>query len=172
MEDIKIPITKKQFAEVLYHWLSRALTKKEIKRNAVALDFKLIKDDDFRKIFEEYLVFDMWSIVYTCERLLENEEIRNECLDIFHNMVYNGHINSNEFTFKNWMISISSRYIEYNKAMKIKHPPNPLWAVVKEFNRNLFGRVRKDFFVQMDIIGCFKLFVSHIEKAILEYDIV
>ena len=172
MEDIKIPITKKQFAEVLYHWLSRALTKKEIKRNAVALDFKLIKDDDFRKIFEEYLVFDMWSIVYTCERLLENEEIRNECLDIFHNMVYKGYINSNEFTFKNWMISISLRYIEYNEAMKIKHPPNPLWWVAKEFNKNLFGKVRKDVFVQMVIIECFGLFVSHLEKAILEYDIV
>lgn len=45
-------------------------------------------------------------------------------------------------------------------------------GVAKEFNKNLFGKVRKDFFVQMDIIGCFTLFVSHLEKAILEYDIV
>jgi len=88
-------------------------------------------------------------------------------------MVYKGHINSNEFTFKNWMISISLRYIEYNKAMKIKHPSNPLWGgVAKEFNKNLFGEVRKDVFVQMDIIECFGLFVSHLEKTILEYDIV
>ena len=172
MEDIRIAITKKQFAEVLHHWLSRALTKKEIKKNAVALGFTLIKDDDFTKIFEEYLVFDMWTIVYTCERLLENEEIRNECLDIFHNMVYNSHINCNEFTFKNWMISIALRYTEYNKAMEIKHPSNPLWGVAKEFNKNLFGKVRKDISVQMDIIGCFTLFVSHLEKVILEYDIV
>ena len=100
MEDIKIPITKKQFAEVLYHWLSMCLTKKKIKGNALALNFKLINGEDFRKIFEEYLIFDMWTIVYTCERLLENEEMRNECLDLFHNMVYKGHINSNEFTFK------------------------------------------------------------------------
>ena len=114
MEDIRIPITKKQFAEVLHHWLSRALAKKEIKKNAVALDFTLTKDADFTKIFEEYLVFDMWTIVYTCERLLENEEIRNECLDIFHNMVYNSYINCNEVTFKNWITSISLRYIEYN----------------------------------------------------------
>lgn len=172
MEDIRIPITKKQFAEVLHHWLSTALIKKEIKKNAVALDFKLVKDDDFRKIFAEYLVFDMWSIVYTCERLLENEEIRNECLDIFHNMVYKGHINNNEFTFKNWITSISLRYVEYNKAMKIKHPSNPLWGVAKEFNKNLFGIVRKDVSVQMDIIGYFTLFTSHLEKVILEYDIV
>ncbi len=114
----------------------------------------------------------MWTIVYTCERLLENEEIRNECLDIFHNMVYNSRINCNEFTFKNWMISISLRYTEYNKAMEIKHPSNLLWGVAKEFNKNLFGKVRKDISVQMDIIGCFTLFVSHLEKVILEYDIV
>ena len=171
MEDIKIPITKKQFAEVLYHWLSMCLTKKEIKGNALALNFKLIKDEDFRKIFEEYLVFDMWTIVYTCERLIENEEMRNECLDLFRNMVYKGHINSNEFTFKNWMISISLKYIEYDKAIKMKKPPNPLWWVAREFNKNLFGKARKDVSVQMDIIGCFKIFISHLEKEILKYDI-
>jgi len=152
MEDKKVKVTKKQLAEALYYWFSGYLTKKEVKKTAKELGFRIWKKEDFRKIFEEHFVFYMWSIVITCERLLENEEIRNECLDIFHNMVYKGYINSNEFTFKNWMISIALRYIEYNKAMKIKHPPNPLWWVAKEFNKNLFGKVRKDVFVQMVII--------------------
>ena len=55
--------------------------------------------------------------------------------------------------------------------MKTKQPPNPLWWVAREFNKNLFGKARKDVSVQMDIIGCFKIFISHLEKEILKYDI-
>jgi len=63
----KAKVSKNQFAEVLYYWLSLHLNKKAVKKRAKEIHFKIKNNRDFNKIFAELLVFDMWLIIYTCD---------------------------------------------------------------------------------------------------------
>jgi len=165
----KVP--RDQFAEVLYYWLSGYLTKKAIKKKAKELHFKIRGNKAFNKIFDELLVFNMWLIVYTCEGVFENENKRNECLDIFHHLVYERHIEKKNKSFNDWMMSNAPRYIEYSKAMETEHPSTPLWVVANKLNERLFGEINKDLGGQLKIIVHIGLFVEHLGNAIKKYDI-
>ena len=171
MEEKKVKVTKKKLAESLYYWFSGYLTEKEVKKTAKELGFRIWKREDFKKIFKELFVFNMWLIIHTCENVFDDEDKRNECLDIFHNLVYNRNIDNNEISFINWKISIVSRYIEYSKAMKTEHPSTPLWVVAEILNRNLFGEVKKDLSFQMKVTAHIGLFVKYLGEVILRYDI-
>jgi len=173
MEDEKLEVTKRQFAEVLFHWLSISLTKKEIKKYAKSFGFRIRiwNRKDYRKISEELFILNMWMIVYTCEEVFEDEDKQNECLDIFHNLVYYRKIVNNEISFRDWMVSISSRYIEYSKAMETEHPSTPLWLAAKAFNRNLFGKIKEDLRFQMNVCIYIELSNKHLGKTILKYEI-
>lgn len=173
MEEKKLRITNRQFAEVLFHWLFMFLTKKEIKKYAKSFGFRIRiwNRKDYRKISEELLILNMWMIVYTCEEVFEGEDKRNECLDIFHNLIYYRKIANNENSFRDWMISISSKYIEYSKAMETKHPSTPLWLVAKVFNQNLFGKFKEDLRFQTQVCIYIGLFNKHLGKTILKYEI-
>jgi len=171
MNNEKVKVSKKQFAEVLYYWLSGYLTKNAIKKSAKELGFKIRNNKDFSKIFEELFVLDMWLIVYTCEGVFEDEDKRNECLDIFHHLVYDRHIENKENSFNDWMMSISPRYVKYSKAMETKHPSTPLWVVANVINKRLFGEIKKDLSFQMKMVAHIGLFVEHLGKAIKQYDI-
>jgi len=74
MNNQRLKVSKSQFAEVLYHWLSISLTEKEIREKAEDFGFKIRSDNDFNKIFKELLALNMWIIVYTCERVIEDED--------------------------------------------------------------------------------------------------
>jgi len=167
----KAIVTKKKLTESLYYWFSGYITEKEVKKTAKELGFRIWKKEDFNKIFRELFVFNMWLIIHTCEKVFDDEDKRNECLDIFHNLVYNRNIDNNEISFINWKSSIVSRYIEYSKAMKTEHPSTPLWVVAEILNRNLFGEVRKDLSFQLKIIGHIGLFEKYLGEVLLKYDI-
>lgn len=171
MEEKKLRITSRQFAEVLFHWLFMFLTEKEIKKYAKSFGFRIgiWNRKNFKKIYGELFILNMWLIVHTCERLFEDEEERNEYLDIFHNIIYYRKIVNNGISFINWKLSISSRYIEYSRAMETEHPSTPLWSVAKVFNRNLFGKLKKDLSSQMKVCLYVELFIKHLEKTILKY---
>ena len=170
MNNEKVKVSKDQFAEVLYRWLSKFLTKEAIKKTAKDLGFKL-RRRDYSKVFGELVVLYMWLIVYTCEGVLVDENKRNECLDIFHHLVYERHTERTQEDFGKWMKSMGAKYIEYDKAMKTDHPSTPLWVVAKLINRNLFGEIREDWLLQMHIITHVELFVKHLGKAIKQYGV-
>ena len=105
----KIKISREQFAEVLYYWFSGFLTEKEVRKTAKEVGFRIWKREDYKKIYKELFIFNMWLIIHTCENVFDDEDKRNECLDVFHNLVYNRTIsNNNEISFIDWKISISS----------------------------------------------------------------
>jgi hypothetical protein len=167
----KIKVSKEQFAEVLNYWLLENSTKKVIKEMAKELRFKIRNNKDFSKIFEELFIFNMWLIVYTCEGVFENEEKRNECLDIFHNLVYSRHIENKEISFNDWMMSISQRYIEYSKAMETEHPSTPLWVVANKVNKRFFGEIKKDPFINLKIASHIGAFIKYLGELIKKYEI-
>lgn len=171
MNTKKVKVSREQLAEVLYYWLAGYLTKKAIKKTAKELSFRIGNNKDFSKIFEELFALNMWLTVYTCEGVFEDEDKRNECLDIFHHLVYNHHIENKESSFNDWMMLISPRYIEYSKAMETEHPSTPLWVVANIINKRLFGEIKEDLFFQMKMVAHIGLFIEHLGKAIKEYDI-
>ena len=140
MNNEKVKVSKDQFAEVLYRWLSKFLTKEAIKKTAKDLGFKL-RRRNYSKVFGELIVLYMWLTVYTCEEVLEDENKRNECLDTFHHLVYERHTEGTQEDFGKWMKSMGAKYIEYDKAMETGHPSGPLWVVANLINRDLFGEI-------------------------------
>jgi len=166
----KVKVSKDQFAEVLYRWLSKFLTDKAIKKSAKDLGFKL-RRKNYSKVFGELFVLYMWLIVYTCEDVLEDENKRNECLDIFHHLVYKRHTEGTEEDFGKWLKSVGAKYIEYYKAMETDHPSGPLWVVASLVNKKLFGKIKEDAWLQLRIVGYVESFVKYLRKAIKQYDI-
>ena len=124
----KVKVSKEQFAEGLFQWLSGFLTEKAVKKTAKDIGFKIRNNKDFTKIFEELFILDMWLIVHTAEGIFVDEDKRNECLDMFHHLIYNCHIESTERSYNDWMMSIAPRYAEYGKARETEHPSTPLWV--------------------------------------------
>ncbi len=167
----KLKVSKEQFAGILYCWLSGNLTNKAIKKMARELRFKIKGNKDFSRIFEELFFLNMWLIVYTCEGVFENEKKRNECLDIFHHLIYTRHIENKKNNFNDWMRSLYPGYVKYNKAMGTEHPSTPLWVVANIVNKRLFGKIKKDPILQMKIVIYIGLVVEHLGKLIKQYDI-
>ncbi|MBL7124890.1 MAG: hypothetical protein ISS51_02195 [Dehalococcoidales bacterium] len=172
MTDIqKVKVSRKQFAGLLDYWLWGFLSEKAVKKTAKDLGFKIRTNEDFSKIFEELFVLDMWLVVYTCEGIFEDEDKRNECLDIFHHLEYGRYLGKEEKSFSDWMMSIAPRYAEYGKAMETEHPSTPLWVVANVFNKRLFGETKNDLAFQTKVIVYKGLFVKHLGEAIKQYDI-
>jgi hypothetical protein len=156
----KVKASKREFAEVLFYWLAKQVNTKAIKQTAKLFDLK-DKDDkdfgetedlfglnlknkkDFTKLVEELFVLNIWLIVYNCERIFEDINKRDECLDIFHHLVYQRLIEGTGENFSKWMMSMGVKYIEYDRAMKTEHHLGPLWVLSKVVNKNLFGEVKK-----------------------------
>ena len=171
LSETKVRVSRKEFAEALYLWLSMSLTEEAVRQAAEGFDFEIKNDEDLSRMFEGLFLLNMWLTVYTCEREFEDEEKRNECLDMFHTLVYESYVDWDVMDFVEWMNSIGVLYIEYDSAMNIHHPSGPLWVVAKTFNRNLFGEVEEDVFVQMGIVVHIGTFIEHLGEAIRQYDV-
>jgi hypothetical protein len=166
-----VKVSREEFAEVLYHWLSLQLTKKQIEKTAKDLDFQIKSNEDFNRIFKELFTINMWTIVRSCERVFEDIDKRNECLDRFHRLVYERHTEGTQDNFGDWMISKAAKYVKYTEAMKTEHPSTPLWVVANLINRSLFGEIKKDVKFQSLIIAYIGLSAKHLGEAIKQYDI-
>lgn len=172
MTDIqKIKVSKEEFAEVLYYWLFRYLSKKDVKSKAKDLKFRIKSNQDFNRIFQELFVLNIWIIIHSCEIVFKDEDKRNECLDIFHRLVYERNVQGTEENFSNWMILMSTRYSAYGNAMATYHPSTPLWVVADVFYKNLLGEITKDLGAQTTLIAYTGLSVKYLEEAIMQYDI-
>jgi len=169
VEQEKVKVSRRQFAEVLYYWLSKHVT--EVKETAKDLGVKIRNDQHLIKIFRELCILHMWLIVHSCEEILKDEDKRNECLDIFHQLVYDHYIQKGEISFTNWMVQFAPIYAEYNKAMETEHPSTPLWVVATVFNKRLFGEVWEDLGFQVKLITRIGLSRIYLAKAIKQYDI-
>ena len=172
----KVKVYTVDFAQGLDWWLSRGLGKRRVKRAAKDFSFKIKSDEDFQRIFGELLALNTWLIVRACERLIKDVDKRNECLDIFHRLVYVRYAKGTEQNFGEWMKFMGGKYIEYMKAVETEHPSGPLWVLAKVVNKNLFGEVKENAFVQAAIGGYLGINMKYTEEAIKElikkYDIV
>ena len=113
----KVKVSKEEFTEGLFHWLCLHVGRKGIERHAEAFHWFKVKDyEDFGailhkvtgtkigailrrvigdrkdsprvRIFKELFALNMWIIVRACTLEFEDIDKRDECLDIFHRIVY------------------------------------------------------------------------------------
>jgi hypothetical protein len=178
MDTPKIKASREEFAEVLCYWLANQVNTKAIKQLAEVIDVEdkpqelfginLENKKNLNILAEELFALNMWSIVNSCERMFENIDKRNECLDTFHLIVYQRILKGTEEDFDHWKLSLTARYIDYNEAMEAK---NPLWQLATVVNKNLFGKLNLSAIVQFEI----STYASSTIKALLEminkYDI-
>ena len=73
MNSKKLKVSRDEFAKVLCYWLCTTRTEKEMNERAKDFGFKIRNDNDLYKIVAEFLVFNMWLIVYTCEAVIGDE---------------------------------------------------------------------------------------------------
>ncbi len=171
MNNKKLRVSTGEFAEVLYRWLSLSITEKEINEKAKDFGFKTIKSEDTDKVFTEMLAYNMWLIVFSCEAVIEDEYKSNECLDIFHRYVYEGHFYDKEQNFLNWQQSLLQKYDEYYKARETEHPSTPSWVVAKLLTKNVLGENTNNLEALSKIMVYEALTVEYLGKTIKNYDI-
>jgi hypothetical protein len=170
----KKKVTKNQFVEILFYWLSSHLTEKEINRYAKELGFEirpLHSNKDFNKLFFELLILEMWLIEYTCENFYSTEEEKLDCEKLFHKLVYNRYVDKESYSYKDWTILVTSLFIDYDEAIKTDHPSTPLWVVSNVINKRLFGEIKKDLSFQMTMIAHIGLSIKHLGGALINYEL-
>lgn len=173
-ESAKVRVSRKEFAEVLYYWVSKDLSKERLRETAKELDFEIKSDKDLHKIFGDLLILNMCLTVVTAyehEGIFGDKDRRNDCLDLLHHLVHERHFEETEISFHNWMLFMGARYTEYKKAMEARHPAGPLWEVAKTFNKNLFGKIKKDPFVQVTVGEHIASFQKYLGELIQQYDV-
>jgi len=169
MSDKKIQVTREEFAKVLCYWLCTVTTEKEIKKKSKDFGFRIRNKDDLYKIHSELLIFNMWLIVYTCEALIYDEKKCNECLDMFHRIVYRDFYKK-EREFGDWMHFVFQKYQQYYAARETEHPSTPLWVVAKLVSKNVLGESQMDLKL-VNVMTYEALTVEHLGKTIKNYDI-
>ena len=181
-------VTKEEFAELLCFWLSRQLNREVIKQDVKALELKDKEDTDFSEpeelfglnlknkkdftiLVEELISLNMWLIVRACERVFKDANKRNECLDIFHRIVYERFFEELGEDFREWTLPLYKKYRDYAKATETEHHLGPAWELSKLINENLHGKVLPDIFIQFQISTYITSSIRASEELIKKYKI-
>lgn len=173
-----VKISKKDFADTLYYWLSEHLTEREVKSMANEVSFKIkgffgIKTNEklYDKFYGELFTLNMYLIVFTCEAVIEDGDKKNDILEIFHNTVYERNVKVTGTSYSNWIKLMELIYNEYRKSMEQESLLSPLLLLANEFSNNLFGKVKLEPFVKFETGMRIGGIVKQLSKTLQVYDI-
>lgn len=173
-----IKISKRDFADTLYYWLSEHLTDKEVKQMANEVGFNMrgflgirIKKKLYAKFYGELFILNMYLIAFTCEAVIENEDKKKDILKIFHSTVYERNIKVTGISYSHWIKLMELIYNEYRQAMETESLLTPLLLLANKFSKNLFGETKLKPFVKFETGMRLGGIVKHLSKALQEYEI-
>lgn len=173
-----VKISKKDFADTLYYWLSEHLTEREVKSMANEVSFKIkgffgIKTNEklYDKFYGELFTLNMYLIVFTCEAVIEDGDKKNDILEIFNNTVYERNVKVTGMSYSNWIKLMELIYNEYRKSMEQESLLSPLLMLANEFSNNLFGKVKLEPFVKFETGMRIGGIVKQLSKTLQAYDI-
>lgn len=173
-----IKISKRDFADTLYYWLSEHLTDQEVKDMAHEFRFEIkgflkikIEKKLYEKLYSELFALNMYLIVFVCESIIKDENKRGGILDIFHNIVFERNIKVTGISYSDWMKFMKLIYNEYNKAMEQESLLTPILLVANEFEKNLFGKITSDHYVRFEAGMRIGGIAKQLSKTLQEYDI-
>ena len=152
-----VKISKKDFADTLYLWLSEHLTKQEVKAMARQVGFKItdlfgmiINKKLYSQFYSELFSLNMYLIVFSCEGVIRDASTKDEVLEIFHKLVYARNIKVTGTSYKRWIVLMKLIYEDYRKAMEEKSLLTPILLVSGAFEKNLFGKPIMDPYVRFE----------------------
>mgnify|MGYP001469098712 CR=1 FL=1 len=90
---------------------------------------------------------------------------------MLHLIVYQRILGGTKENFDQWKLSATVNYVDYNEAIKTDEPPGPLWQLAKVVNKNMFGKLNLDAFVQFEISAYVSSTIKALSEMINKYDI-
>ena len=173
-----IQISKRDFADTLYYWLSEHLTEQEVKEMANQVGFRMkgffrikISKKLYGKFYSELFALNMYLIVFTCEGVIKDEDKKRDILDRFHSIVYDRNVKVTGIDYNDWMKYMKLIYNEYSKAMDKESLLTPVLLVADELEKNLFGKITLDPYVKFEFGMRIGGIVKQLSKTLQEYDI-
>jgi hypothetical protein len=174
-----ITISKRDFADTLYYWLSEHLAEHEVREMAKQVDFRIkrlcrlgINKKLYSMFHSELFALNMYLIVFTCEGMIEDVENKNKVLSIFHQLVYARNIKVTGIRYNRWMGLMELIYDRYRKAMEEKGSLlTPVLLVAHEFEKNLFGALTLDPYVRFETGMRIGGIVKQLSQLLQEYEI-
>lgn len=173
-----VTISKEDFADTLYCWLSEHLAKQEVKAMAKQVDFKItgllgIMMDKklYSQFYSELFALNMYLIVFACQGVIEDVSKKDEVLDIFHRQVYVRNIKVTGTSYTRWMKAMQLIYDDYRKAMEEKSLLTPVLLVSGAFEKNIFGKPSMDPYVRFETGMRIGGIVRQLSQSLQEYTI-
>jgi len=145
----KTKITEEEFALALSTLLKMRLSHEQLNETAALINFDISKEKNFERLFNELYKLNMWIITHSCERIFDDIEKRDKCLDIFHRQIHQAYNKAikEQVSFDDWILDMVTKYSEYNDALVSDKPPGHLWALARVLNIGIFGKLNKDVFI-------------------------
>ena len=102
----KKELKKEEFAELLVLWFARQVNREAIIRDAKLYDLEseegewerrkgkrlfglnLEDEKEFTILVEELSILNLWIIIRACEKVFDDTDKRDDCLDIFHKIFF------------------------------------------------------------------------------------
>jgi len=174
-----VTISKRDFADTLYSWLSEHLAEHEVREMAKQVEFRIkrlcrlgINKKLYARFHSELFALNMYLIVFTCEGMIEDVEKKNKVLTLFHQLVYARNIKVTGIRYNRWMHLMELIYDRYRKAMEEKGSLlTPVLLVAHEFEKNLFGALTLDPYVRFETGMRIGGIVKQLSQLLLEYEI-
>ena len=174
-----VKISKEDFVDTLYLWLSEHLTEKEVKAMADEVGFNTkglfrikVSKKLYSKLYIELFTLNMYLIVSSCEAVIEDEDKKKNVLDMFHNTVYEKNIKVSGISYNKWLNLMELIYDEYRKATEEASLLSPLLLLANRFCKNLFGdKMKLDSSLKFEISMRIGGMAKQLSKTLHEYDI-
>ncbi|MEE9505152.1 MAG: hypothetical protein V3V90_08470 [Thermodesulfobacteriota bacterium] len=174
-----VKISKEDFVDTLYLWLSEHLTEKEVKAMADEVGFNTkglfrikVSKKLYSKLYIELFTLNMYLIVSSCEAVIEDEDKKKNVLDMFYNTVFEKNIKVSGISYNKWLNLMELIYDEYGKATEEASLLSPLLLLANRFCKNLFGdKMKLDSSLKFEISMRIGGMAKQLSKTLHEYDI-
>lgn len=125
-------------------------------------------------LFREMIIINMFVVITTLQGLLKDQDLENSVLDYMHKAHFKELVEQLNFG-KEEIIDenahISTRYKEYQEAIKEKRGPNWLWPLTHHALNNLRGEETRDAAAMMCLTTLFSTLMKVLPEMISKYEV-
>lgn len=166
-------ISRGEFSLMLRHCLTMGFGEEPLEEAiagfAAGIGYQTRDSADIMRLYYELMVLYMWLIVRSCSKAIPDVARRNDCLDLFHRAVYEGHVEQvAEEEYARWFQGVGEKYLEYQAAIDSPDEPDPARSLSGVVSRNIFGKPSNDPAVQTRIGNMAFTFMGYVDDTLTE----
>lgn len=170
----KREFTKQQVAILLYNWLYHSKRIKQLEEVAVELNFDIKNKANHAIFTSNFFIFDLWLLIKSFEQIMSDADMRNECLDVFLEYVFDN-LPESSMSFASWRGVLSSHFEEYGNCMQKESLGGASWKLSKLIFKKMFNREIISPFDVLPITNyiseCLEALQYMVKKLVLSYEI-